>query len=59
MTDVLVAVGDKVSAGEKLILLESMKMVIPIVATQDGVVQAIKCENGESVQPGVPLIEIE
>lgn len=59
VTDVLVVVGDGVSAGEKLILLESMKMVIPIVATQDGVVKEIKCETGESVQPGVPLIELE
>ena len=58
VTDVLVAVGDQVSAGQKLILLESMKMVIPIQASADGEVKAIHCAEGESVQPGVPLVEV-
>lgn len=59
VTDVLVAVGDAVSAGDKLILLESMKMVIPIAAPQDGTVSALNCAVGDSVQPGVALLEIE
>lgn len=58
VTDVLVAVGDEVMAGQKLILLESMKMVIPIQAPADGTVAAIHCAAGESVQPGVPLVEV-
>ena len=44
------------TAGDRLILLESMKMIIPIVAPADGVVQAIHCVAGDSVAPGVPLI---
>jgi biotin carboxyl carrier protein len=59
VTDVLVAVGDTVSAGQKLILLESMKMVIPIQAPSDGTVTAIHCSAGESVQPGVALVEVK
>ncbi len=58
VTDVLVAVGDDVTAGQKLILLESMKMVIPIQAAADGTVTAIHCVAGESVQPGIPLVEV-
>ena len=53
-----VSVGDEVSAGDKLILLESMKMIIPIQATQDGIVSEILCNVGDAVQPGVPLISL-
>ncbi|MEJ2747100.1 MAG: acetyl-CoA carboxylase biotin carboxyl carrier protein subunit [Anaerolineae bacterium] len=56
---ILVAVGDSVQAGDKLILLESMKMVIPIQAPHDGVVTAVNCQPGESVSAGIPLIELE
>ncbi len=59
VAQVLVTVGAKVTAGEKLILLESMKMVIPIQAPQDGVVKAIHCAPGDSIEAGVPLLEID
>ncbi|MFZ0545293.1 MAG: biotin/lipoyl-containing protein [Candidatus Promineifilaceae bacterium] len=59
VSEVLVAVGDIVKAGEKLILLESMKMVLPIQAPYDGQVTAIHCQAGEAVQPGLQLIELE
>lgn len=57
--DVLVAPGDHVTAGQRLVLLESMKMVLPIVAPQDAVVKAIGCRAGESVEAGTPLVELE
>ena len=59
VAEVLVSVGETVAVGDKLILLESMKMVIPIQAPYDGAVTKINCTAGESVQAGVPLIEIE
>jgi len=59
VTDILVEVGAQVAAGDRLILLESMKMVIPIQAPCDGVVTAVHCATGESVQAGVQLIELE
>lgn len=59
VSEILVAVGDSVQAGDKLILLESMKMVIPVQAPHDGVVTAVLCQTGESVQAGIPLIELE
>ena len=59
VSEILVQPGDEVAAGDKLILLESMKMIIPIQAPYEGVVAAILCEAGESVQAGIPLIEME
>jgi biotin carboxyl carrier protein len=59
VSEVLVAVGDQVEAGEKLILLESMKMILPIQAPHAGTVAAIHCAPGEAVQPGVPLLALE
>lgn len=59
VSKLLVQTGDEVNEGDKLILLESMKMVIPILANQGGKIRAIHCSEGESVQAGHPLIEIE
>lgn len=59
VVEILVNVGDKVIAGDKLILLESMKMIIPIQAPYDGLVTALNCAKGESVQASVPLIELD
>lgn len=57
--EVLVAPGEHVEDGQKLVLLESMKMVLPIQAPHAGVVAAVHCAVGESVEPGVALIEME
>ncbi len=59
VVEVLVAPGDAVADGQKLVLLESMKMVLPIVAPHAGVVTAVRCQPGDAVQPGVPLVELE
>jgi biotin carboxyl carrier protein len=58
VTQILVQPGDEVAVGDKLILLESMKMIMPIQAPYDGRVTAVNCQPGEAVQPGVPLIEL-
>jgi biotin carboxyl carrier protein len=59
VSKILVKEGDAVKAGDKLILLESMKMIIPIQAPHDGLVAALRCSAGEAVQPGEQLIELE
>lgn len=59
VAQILVAPGDSVQAGDKLILLESMKMVIPIQAPYDGRVQQINCAVGDSIAAGIPLLELE
>ena len=51
--------GDSVRAGDVLIALEAMKMELSIRAPRNGVVTAIHCREGELVQPGVTLIEID
>jgi biotin carboxyl carrier protein len=58
VTQVLVKQGDFVKTGEQLILLESMKMIIPIQAPYDGTVATIQCREGEAVQAGVQLIKL-
>lgn len=51
--------GRQVSAGDVLIMLEAMKMEVPIKAPRDGVVKSLACREGELVQPGIPLLELD
>ena len=52
-------VGACVKRGDTLLVLEAMKMELPVRATGDGTVTAIHCRPGELVQAGVPLVEID
>lgn len=47
-----VEIGDRVDAGQTLMILESMKMEIPIPATHAGIVSAIPVKQTEIVQEG-------
>ena len=51
--------GDTVKKGQKLIILEAMKMENAINADRDGVIKEIKIKQGESVLEGAELIVIE
>jgi biotin carboxyl carrier protein len=55
---VLVRVGDEVAEGETLVVLEAMKMELPLRAPKAGRISEIRCTPGELVQPGVPLVEL-
>jgi acetyl-CoA carboxylase biotin carboxyl carrier protein len=55
---VLVAEGDNVEDGDTLVILESMKMEIPVVAEVDGVVSSIAVSEGQVVQEGDLIAEI-
>jgi acetyl-CoA carboxylase biotin carboxyl carrier protein len=54
-----VAVGDRVSDGDTLVILESMKMEIPVETEEDGTVKEIRCEEGQSVSEGDVLVVLE
>ena len=54
-----VAAGAVVRHGDTLVILEAMKMELPIRASVDGTVTAVHCKPGDLVQPGVALIDIE
>ena len=53
-----VAPGDAVKKGATLLVLEAMKMELPVRAPADGVVESISCREGELVQAGVTLIHL-
>ena len=55
---ILALPGTAVSRGDTLIILEAMKMELPLRASADGVVAAVHCREGELVQPDTILIEL-
>ena len=59
ITDILVAEGDEVKAGDTVVVLEAMKMANNLTAEKDGKVTAICVKIGESVMEDDALIVIE
>lgn len=55
----LVQPGARVSTGDVLIALEAMKMEMAVRAPYDGIVKAIHCREGDLVQPGTALVEMD
>lgn len=55
----LVEPGHAVAEGDTVLVLEAMKMELPVRAPRDGVVAAVHCRQGELVQPGVALVDLE
>jgi acetyl-CoA carboxylase biotin carboxyl carrier protein len=49
---IVVAEGDEVNDGDTLVILESMKMEIPVITEADGKVSKIAVSEGEVVQEG-------
>jgi biotin carboxyl carrier protein len=56
---VLVEPGSAVQRGSAVVVLEAMKMEMPIRATRDAVVRAIRCRPGDLVQTDAVLVEFE
>jgi acetyl-CoA carboxylase biotin carboxyl carrier protein len=52
-------IGQTVSEGDTLVILESMKMEMPVEAEDDGVVREIVCAEGQSVSEGDTLVVLE
>ena len=51
--------GDAVAVGDTVVLLESMKMEIPVLAEQPGTVSAVKVSAGDVVQEGDVLVSLD
>jgi acetyl-CoA carboxylase biotin carboxyl carrier protein len=51
-----VAIGDAISEGDTVVILESMKMEMPIETEDDGTVAEIRVTEGQSVQEGDVLV---
>ncbi|MFI0792227.1 biotin/lipoyl-binding carrier protein [Micromonospora rubida] len=49
---IVVSTGDAVSEGDTLVILESMKMEIPVIAESDGVIERLAVNEGDVVQDG-------
>jgi acetyl-CoA carboxylase biotin carboxyl carrier protein len=56
---VLVSVGETVSDGQDVVILESMKMEVPVSADATGTIQKIHVEPGDFVNEGDVLIDLE
>jgi biotin carboxyl carrier protein len=56
---VAVSVGDAVSEGDTVVVLEAMKMELAIRAPMAGTVRAVHCKAGDLVQPGLVLLDID
>lgn len=56
--EVCVRAGDTVAEGDTVVMLDSMKMEIPVVAPEGGVVDAILVEKGMAVTEGQPVARI-
>lgn len=51
--------GDRVAAGDPVIVLESMKMEIPVEAPRDGTVREVTVAEGQTVQEGDTVAILE
>ena len=54
-----VRVGDRAERDDDLLIIESMKMEIPVVAERDCVVEEIRCAAGDVVEEGQILMVVE
>lgn len=56
---IMAAAGDSIEEDGVVLILEAMKMEIPVMAEDDGTVVAIHVKEGDSVTPGQPLFDLE
>ena len=52
-------VGQQITEGDTVVILESMKMEMPVEAEEDGTVKEIACKEGQSVSEGDTLVVLE
>jgi acetyl-CoA carboxylase biotin carboxyl carrier protein len=52
-------IGDRVEEGDTVVILESMKMEMPVEAEDEGTVKEVRCEEGQAVNEGDVLVVLE
>ena len=55
---VLVEVGQDVAIGDEVVILESMKMEMPVEAESAGRVEEVLCAEGDAVNEGQPVVRL-
>jgi acetyl-CoA carboxylase biotin carboxyl carrier protein len=51
--------GDEIAEGDTVVVLESMKMEMPVEAEDEGTVKEIRCAEGQAVNEGDTLVVLE
>ena len=59
VVEVLVSPGDTVQEGEDVVIIEAMKMEMPIVSDEAGTVKDVNCKQGDSVEADAVLVVLE
>ena len=59
LIDVKVKVGDTINENDEVVILEAMKMELPVVATASGTVKEVRCKEGDAVEADNVLIVLE
>ena len=54
-----VSVGDEVEEGDTVVVLESMKMEMPLEVEESGTVKEVLCEEGQAVNQGDTLLVLD
>jgi biotin carboxyl carrier protein len=54
-----VAAGQRVKRNDVVMVLEAMKMELPVRSPRDGVIKAVACQVGQLVQPGTTLLQLD
>ena len=54
----LVSAGDVVEAGDKIAVIEAMKMECPVESPGRGTVEVLYMREGQSLQPGAPMLAL-
>lgn len=57
--EVKVSPGDVVNEGDEVVVIEAMKMELPVVAEASGTVKEVKCKKGDAVEAGAVLVVLE
>ncbi len=57
--EVKVNVGDTINAGDEIVILEAMKMELPVITESGGTVTEVKCKKGDTIEADAILIVYE